>query len=268
MATYSTQSVGGAGAGTGAGAQSRRPFIKDLNNIDWKLNENSVILNTPARIVTYRRDKVCYSFNFLVLSELYSLSGDSDNLVVCGFRVSNRDGSPPGSDDETSPSFSVFLRNENSLFGIPGDFTFARFGKWDRFTWPLPVSFLLDINPSVHIELSSPNRDLFDSGQLNQVPLVELYLMRVADLTTRTNLVFTILNFGKPNITHIYQRHFGLFNCNYFNETVPGPFKLIPSWGIIRLGWNDTQREHPSTSLDVLNYCSNEIWAQPNPLSS
>lgn len=211
--------------------------------------------------VSGNENRVEYSFNLSSVNA--HIPSDSYNWIICGLRIIPAEGMlPPGGEplDAHEVPFSVFLRRNkhHGLFGIPGDFTMAYYGRWDTFTWPIPIGVIRALNPSVH---------LYYPGNYIGPLVVELYLRQIEDISDY-NYVFVIsnssVNDDPVRAVAIYQKRTGLFPMEHFigdsSDPVPGPFKIIPSWGLIRRGWFYNDNFYNTMDVNVLRQTINHIW--------
>ena len=246
-------------------------FIKDLAKIDWVECADGIVLTPTVKTCSTTMDRVTYSFNFSNLA--VNLPVDYINWVVCGIKICPAEGMiPPGGDGADESPFSVSLRRDNfSLFGIPGDFTMAYYGKWMNFTYPMPVGFLLNTHPEVYVERYRKAIERICRNA--EKPSIAIYLRRVQDISNY-NYVFVISNSlggraadGSENgscsnykIMRVYQHGRGIFPIEYYAGNIPGPMKIIPSWGLIKKGWLDINSYYHSMTRHTLDYNLSNLW--------
>jgi len=233
-------------------------YINNLLPELWSSVDSSAKIIYPevkeADYMTCQPGGVAYTFSLSSINA--HIPYDSFNWVLCGLRITSSEGMSPPAGDMVQP-YSVLLGiNNTQLFGIPGDFTMAYEGQWSTFTWPLPINLIRNLRPSVRLQYY-PNTPRL------RPPIVELYVRQVDDISDY-NYIFVISNnlssIDRVRHTVLYHRDAGLFPMEYFTECVPGPFKAIPSWSLIRRGWRDTQMCHSSMDIDTFKYNINYMW--------
>ena len=247
--------------------------LKDLDKLPWNTSPGKMIYSPPLQDVS-SKTRMAWKFDAKELRSQF-FGKDYWSWVVCGIRVRTSVESGPPGGEPCAHTYSVFLRKNNlSFLGMPGDFSMARENEWSPLAYPFPVLFLADMDPQIFIE-----REL-DPLEYRQIrprpmPVVEILFHRVKDLSI-SNYVFVMKDtMGHPVVRNIYVQTITpkLVGKHYFqggggggggsSTSVPGPIKVIPSWGLIRAGWHDSMRFHRGERVEEIEFLAKNMWTSP-----
>jgi hypothetical protein len=235
-----------------------RTYIKDLAALPWNTSPRAIVWR-PTLQDSSTETRVAWSFDFAEFRRSFP-EYIYNSYVVCGIRIRPSIVTRPPGDEAPAHIYSVFLRKNNlSVMGIPGDFSMAAEGCWAEFSYPLPVYFLSTMRPMICVEREMTRLEMRQMRPRPE-PVVEILAHRVEDISA-SNYVFVMMNgLNREVVVRNIFADNKLFTPEYFQGSIPGPLKVIPSWGLIRGGWAGTEIYSRGGSLENIHYLSNKVW--------